>query len=430
MGEMKHTRFFHAILCAVFAISLAACGNTVSKTPDADHAERATASDSMEAGMCKEHGVEESLCGICHPELAAMLEPGQGLQIRFPSSQSAALAGIESVPLGSVSNADAISAVGELGYNADRLARITSPVDGVVKSVLSDVGTNIGAGRPLVSIASPRVTELRGELARAQAEELVAEQTVTREEGLFAQSAVSAQELADARARLQSARAASRAARQSLRDLGLTEADIEAFMRDDGESGLGLRAPFAGTVVERHATLGDVVKSGDVLFEVANLEMMWLTLAVTEADAARVRTGARVDLRVDSLRRDFSGRVTWIASNLDEPTRMVRVRAEIPNPGHVLRAGTFVNARISTSDDRSSLGVDRDSVYLIDGRSFVFVKLTDDLYELRCVETRAANSGRVMVVAGLGPADRVVTKESYLVKSEFQKSRLGAGCVD
>jgi membrane fusion protein, heavy metal efflux system len=106
------------------------------------------------------------------------------------------------------------------------------------------------------------------------------------------------------------------------------------------------------------------------------------------------------------------------------------VRAEIPNPGHVLRAGMFVTARISTSDDRSSLGVDRDSVYRIDGRTFVFVELQHDLYELRCVETRAANSGRVVVVAGLGPADHVVTKESYLVKSEFQKSRLGAGCVD
>jgi cytochrome c5 len=78
MGEMKHTRFFHAIVCAVFAISLAACGNTSSKAPNADHVERATASDSMGAGMCEEHGVEESLCGICHPELAAALEPGQG----------------------------------------------------------------------------------------------------------------------------------------------------------------------------------------------------------------------------------------------------------------------------------------------------------------------------------------------------------------
>jgi cobalt-zinc-cadmium efflux system membrane fusion protein len=403
------------------------------KNDGAGHDGASTADSSTAASdalLCAEHHVPEDECGICHPELAAALEPGQGLKIRFASAQSAALAGIEAPSPGSVAGGDVIRAVGELGYNTDRLARITSPVDGTVRSVNGDVGTNVAAGTALASIASPAIAELRGELARAQSEELVAAENAAREERLFEENAVSAQELSGARARHQSARAATRAARQSLRDLGLTESDVEAFMRDDGESGLGLRAPFAGTVVERHATLGDVVKNGDVLFEVANLDGMWLTLAVTEADAAHVHKGARVDLRVDSLKRDFSGRVTWIASNLDEATRMVRVRAEIPNPGHVLRAGLFVDARISTSDDRASRELDRDSVYLIDGHNFVFVRLEDDLYQLRRVETRASDSGHVRVIAGLDAGDRVVTRQSYLVKSEFQKSRLGAGCVD
>ena len=380
---------------------------------------------------CDEHGVNEHECGICHPELAATLSPGQGLQIRFGSSTSAALAGIESTALGSGSAAGGITANGELGYNTDRLARITSPVDGVIRSVHTDVGNQVGAGKPLVSIASPHVAELRGELARAQAEEVVAAQNVEREEKLFEQKAVSAQELADARARHQSARAATRAMRQSLRDLGLTEADVAAFMRDDAdESGLALRAPFAGTVVERTATLGDVVKTGDVLFQVADLDVMWLTLAVTETEAAHMRVGNRVDVRVESLQRDFTGHVTWISSNLDESTRMARVRAEIPNRDHVLRAGIFVTARISAGDDRSSLMIDRDSLYLIDGHHFVFVQRSDDLYELRCVEARSVSADRVVLVAGLSGNEQVVTKQSYLVKSEFQKSRLGAGCVD
>lgn len=381
--------------------------------------------------FCKEHGVDEHECGICHPELAATLAPGQGLRIRFASATSASLAGIGSTTLGSDSSSDGLTAIGELGYNMDRMARITSPVDGVIRAVQSDVGATVAAGKALVSIASPHVAELRGELTRAQAEEVVAAQNVEREEKLFEQKAVSAQELADARARHQSARAATRSARQSLRDLGLTESDMAAFMSDDAdESGLALRAPFAGTVVERNATLGDVVKTGDVLFQVADLDVMWLTLAVTEADAAHMRVGNRVDVRVESLRRDFAGRVTWISSNLDEATRMARVRAEIPNRDHALRAGIFITARISTADNRSSLTIDRDSVYRIDGRTFVFVQLADDLYELRCVEAQNASADRVVLLAGLSAGEAVVTKQSYLVKSEFQKSRLGAGCVD
>jgi cobalt-zinc-cadmium efflux system membrane fusion protein len=413
-------------------LALVACSGTASKTTaeNASVPETKTTGDSAVV-LCEEHGVDEHQCGICHPELAATLTPGEGLKIRFASATSAGLAGIESAPLGTGSGSDAISAIGELGYNMDRLARITSPVDGVIRSVQTDVGATVGAGKALASIASPHVAELRGELARAQAEEQVASQNLAREETLFEEKAVSAQELADARARHQSARAATRAARQSLRDLGLTESDVAAFARDEGdESGLALRAPFAGTVVERNATLGDVVKSGDVLFQVADLDVMWLTLAVTETEAAHLRVGSRVDVRVESLQRDFAGRITWISNNLDESTRMARVRAGIPNPDHVLRAGTFVTARISASDDRSSLSIDRDSVYLIDGRNFVFVQLSDDLYELRCVDARPGSANSVLVVAGLNGGERVVTKQSYLVKSELQKSRLGAGCVD
>jgi cobalt-zinc-cadmium efflux system membrane fusion protein len=391
----------------------------------------ATSDSTSQVLLCDEHGVEERMCGICHPELAASLSPGQGLRIRFASAESATKAGIKSAPLGSLSSGDAISAVGELGYNMDRLARITSPVDGVIRSVQTDVGASVSAGKALVSIASPHVAELRGELSRAQAEELVASQNLEREEKLFEEKAVSAQEVADARARQQSARASTRAVRQSLRDLGLTQDDVEAFAHSDSEgSGLALRAPFSGTVVERNATLGDVVKSGDVLFQVADLDVMWLTLAVTEADAAHMRVGSRVDVRVESLQRDFAGRVTWVSSNLDEATRTARVRAEIPNRERVLRAGMFVNARISTSGDRSALSIDRDSLYLIDGRNFVFVRLENDLYELRCVEARPATPDRVVVMAGLSATDQVVIQRSYLVKSEFQKSRLGAGCVD
>jgi len=57
------------------------------------------------------------------------------------------------------------------------------------------------------------------------------------------------------------------------------------------------------------------------------------------------------------------------------------------------------------------------------------VRATDDLYELRCVEARAIPGDRVALLAGLSASDQVVTQQSYLVKAEFQKSRLGAGCV-
>jgi membrane fusion protein, heavy metal efflux system len=381
--------------------------------------------------MCVEHAVAESECGICHPELAAALGPGQGLKVRLPSMTSAMKAGVAAEPIGTSSQGEALAATGELGYNQNRLARITTPVDGVVKNVQSDVGQAVKTGTSLLAVSSPRVAEVRAELIRALSEESVAAQSLKRQQQLFDQKVSAQRELDDARSRHESARALTQSARQTLRDLGLTVEDIERLAQNQAnESLLPLRAPFAGTVVERTVALGDVVEAGDVMFVVADLDMMWLKLSVTEAEAARLRVGDRVDARLESLGRDVSGRITWISSGLDQATRTVQVRAEIPNPEHRLRAGTFVTARIAVSDDRSQMSIDRDAVHQIDGHNFVFVRLSDDLFELRAIDARPASGDRVAVHAGLSAGDVVVTKQSYLVKSEFQKSRLGAGCVD
>lgn len=394
-------------------------------------ASRDATGDGAAAGtvMCEEHGLPESECGICHPELAAQLDTGESLKIRFPSGTSAAKAGVAAELLGDLPVADAFVATGELGYNLNRLAHITTPVDGVVKSVPRDVGQPVTAGTALLSIAAPRVAEVRSELIRALAEEAVAAQNLDRQEQLHRQNVAPARDLDDARARHESARAVTRSARQTLSDLGLSAEDIERFARNErDESLLPLRAPFAGTVVERSVALGDVVESGDVMFVVADLDVMWLKLSLPESDAERVSVGDRVDVGTNG--RAVSGRVTWVASHLDEATRTVEVRVEIPNREHALRAGTFVSARVSAGEDRSQTSIDRDSIHRIDGRDFVFVRLSDDLYELRRVEARPAAGDRVAVIAGLHAGDRVVTKRSYLVKSELQKSRMGAGCVD
>jgi len=380
--------------------------------------------------MCVEHGVPEAVCGICHPELAAQLTPGEGLKIRLPSVDSAARAGVTAQTLGAGPAADAFSATGELKYNLNRLARITTPVDGVVRTVQSDVGEAVKQNTALLSISSPRIAAVRADLIRALSEETVAAQSLERQKQLFAQKVTPARDLDDARARHESAKALTQSARQTLRDLGLTGEDVERFARsEDAESLLPLRTPFGGTVVERSVALGDVVEAGDVMFVVADLDVMWLKLSLSESDAARVRVGDRVDVRMEALHQDISGRITWVASNLDEVTRTVQVRAEIPNPDHALRAGTFVTARVFAGSDTSQMSIHRDALHQIDGRNFVFVRATDDLYELRCVEARAIPGDRVALLAGLSASDQVVTQQSYLVKAEFQKSRLGAGCV-
>ena len=90
----------------------------------------------------------------------------------------------------------------------------------------------------------------------------------------------------------------------------------------------------------------------------------------------------------------------------------------------------FVEGDIAVGESSASLLLPRDTVHRFGGNAFVFVRLAGDLYELRRVETRAASQNLTAVTAGLSERDLVAVEQSYLLKSEFQKSRLGAGCVE
>jgi len=397
----------------------------------ADSPETGRATSGSNALFCNEHSVAEVECGICQPALADNLKPGQGLKIRLPSVASESKANIVAKHPNPGPARSSVHAVGELIFNLNRLAHITPLTDGIVRRVHVDLGQEVNRGQVLAELSSPKIAEAKAELLRAVAEESVSSETLSRERDLFEQKLIAAQRLRDAEARHTTARASLRAAEQMLLDLGFDKQTLEQIVTEqEARSVVALVAPFAGTVIARDAVVGDVVTMGDQMFSVADLNTLWLKLAVTERDVVGLRVGQRVEIRSRALDREITGAITWISSRLDETTRMAEVRAEVANPDRSLRAGMFVEGDITVGESSASLLLPRDAVHRFGGNPFVFVRLAGDLYELRRVEIRAAQQNLTAVTAGLTERDLVAVEQSYLLKSEFQKSRLGAGCVD
>jgi cobalt-zinc-cadmium efflux system membrane fusion protein len=375
--------------------------------------------------------MSETECGICHPELAETLQPGAGLKIRFPSTASAEKAGISTSYPTRESSGHTVSAVGELGYNLNRLARVTPLASGVVREVHAELGDTVEPGAPLVTIASPAIASAKADFLSAVAKETAARRTFERETELVEKNVSPESDLIDARAALSTVSAERAAAEQNLRDLGFTAGEVDAVARGDSPgSTVTLRAPFAGTIVARDAVPGDVVSVGTELLRLADLSELWVTIAVPERDAAGIAPGQFVAVRSETADLETTATVTWVASHLNESTRMAEVRATIDNPTRGWKAGMFVNAQIQTGATAAGLAVPTGAVHRFGGHPFVFVEAGDGLYEVRRVDLSGRAGGLAFVSAGLSGDDLVVTAQSFLVKSEFQKSRLGAGCVD
>jgi cobalt-zinc-cadmium efflux system membrane fusion protein len=381
--------------------------------------------------FCGEHQVYEDECGICQPQRAALLGPGQSLKVRLASAQSAQLGGFLTEAPGLAAAAGGIGSYVEIDYDRNRLAHVTPLVGGVIQAVHVDVGSRVEAGQVLVEIGSSEAASAKHAYVAAVLERDLRRQDVARERRLHEQKIAAERELQEAEAAFARAEAAVASTAQNLRNLGLDDAALAKIERTrDTTARYALRAPFAGEVIQRHAVLGEAVAAGDQILQVADLSRMWLELSVPESALSQLRQGQDVTARFDALPGVIvHGRLDWIGSGLDPRTRLLQARAVVPNHDGLLKAGLYGEATITAGASTEMMAVPVAAVHTVDGAAFVFVQEEADLFALRRVELGLRLGDQMTVAGGLGTADAVVTSGSAALYTEFLKSRLGAGCA-
>ena len=395
----------------------AGCG----KAPQDEHAghgHEGHAHGEAAPGMCGEHGVPEDKCGICNPDKIAQLKPGEGLDVRLPSAESTKIVGVETALPTEGAVADSIECPAEITFDQNKLAQLVAPVGGIIQSVEVDLGAQVQERQTVARIWSAAIAE-------TLAKTVLSHQTLERERKLRADGIAPAKDL-------QEAEAAHRAACQQARTLGYSEEDIDALaQRPDDAVYLELRAPFAGEIVERAAVRGAQVEAGKALFTLVDRSTMWAMLNVPEAELSRVQTGQTVELTVDALPgKTFTGKLTWIAAQVNDRTRHALARAEVANPDGALRDKMFARARILTRQAEKAVLIPADAIQRVEGNTLVFVKRGADLFEARAVRLGASHDGTREVLAGLTADEVVVTARGFALKSQLLMSRLGAGCAD
>ncbi len=367
--------------------------------------------------MCEEHGMPEAECGICHPELAGKLKPGEAVKIRLPSTDSTRLTGITTTPAATGEIAEAIECYAEVEFDQNHYAEISAPVGGIIKEVIADLGSKVEERQVVARIWSAQIAET---VAKA----VLSHQTLEREKKLRADGITPAKDL-------QEAEATHRAACQQARTFGFSEEDVEAMGRRQDEAVmLEVRAPFAGEIVARNAVRGALIEAGKPLFTLVDRATMWATLNVPETALSRLIVGQQVELQVDSLPdKTFTGKLTWVAAEVDDKSRLARARAEFANPDGLLRAKMFARARVLMRSAEGVVVVPPAAIQQVENNPIVFVKLADDLYEARGIRVGAKHNGHVEVLAGLQAGEPVVVAQTFAVKSQLLISRLGAGCA-
>ena len=333
---------------------------------------------------------------------------------------------------------DILDVTGEIRLNESAAAHISPRIAGIIRSVHANIGSRVEREDILFEIDSVELGEAISDFEKSRAMSELSRRNFEREKSLHERRISSESDMIDAQMAYEQHQTEARAAEQKLFVLGLRRTDI-ATAGPDGKASfsgrLPARAPFDGTVIEKHAVVGELVEPGDDIMMVADLSTVWVWADIYEQDLAKLLAKKEkvipVSVHVDAFpSKAFRGEIDYIGAIMEERTRTVKVRAVVKNEERWLRPGMFCDVRIELSCGLRTITVPKTAVLSDDGYDFIFKHLEGDYYIRRAVTTGRTFEDRVEVVEGIEPGEFIVADGAFTLKSDILREKMGAGCAD
>src|SRR5918996_4563697 len=294
-----------------------------------------------------------------------------------------------------------VRTVGTITYDETKVAHVHSKVEGWIdKLYVNYTGELVKKGQPLFTIYSP-------DLLATQQEYLLA---------VNARERFSASSIPEVRSGGESLVEASKR-RLALWDIS------ENQIRELEEKGVAQRtltlyAPHSGFVIKKEANQGMRIMPDKELYTIADLSTVWVNVDIYESEIPFVRPGqtASVTLSYDPG-STLNGKVSYIYPYVDEKTRTVKARLDVPNPGFKLKPDMYVNAEIKI-DGGKHLAVPEEAVLDSGTRKLVFVEKGNGHFEPKEVKVGAKLDGFYQLTSGLNEGEKIAASSAFLLDSE------------
>ena len=295
-----------------------------------------------------------------------------------------------------------VQAVATIQASERQLHTVAPKFEGWIQKLhVNTTGQLVRRGEPLLEVYSP-------DLVTAQQEYLIAWK------GVQAVKDASPEVKANMRTLMDSAL-------QRLRNWDISEAELQRLQQEGkARRSITLRAQASGVVMEKKAVAGMRFMPGEMLYQIADLSLVWLLADVFEQDLGLVRLGQSVKIKVDAYPdKRFTGKVTFIYPTVTPETRTAKVRIELPNPGGLLKPAMYARAEIASGKGRRKVLAVPESAVLDTGtRQTVLVQRGEGAFEPRPVKLGMHADGYIEVLDGIKAGESVVVSANFLIDAE------------
>lgn len=378
-------------------------GNSASvSTEHADHGgDEAATSDAVgaEVWTCSMHPAvredQPGTCPICGMELVPASQTGGTSDYALVMTEAATrLAQVQTTEVVRATPTHEVTLPGRVAVDERRITTVTAHFPGRIRDLAVDfTGAPIRAGQTMATIYSP-------ELIGAQRELLEAIKHEDR-----------SPEMAES-------------ARRKLRLWELSEAEIQRIEAvGEVQAEVPIVSPVSGVVMERRIAREQHVQEGSILYEVADLDALWLVFEAYEEDLVWLAEGQSVSVQMQNGAAPEEATITYIDPVVDPQTRTARVRAEIANPDRRLKPEMLVRGTVQAEAERDALIVPASAVLWTGPRSLVYVQdrsADAPRFEAREVTLGPRTRAGYVIEEGLAEGEHVVTNGAFRVDSEFQ----------
>jgi RND family efflux transporter MFP subunit len=313
-------------------------------------------------------------------------------------------------------------------------------VSGYVRSLAVDIGDQVAAGQVLATLEVPEiqqqyiqangtVAERRAQLRKAEAEAGLASTIFVRSKGLRAKDAITQQEMEDASAQHEAAKAGVEVARSQERSAEARLAELKTLI-----AYARIMAPFEGIVTRRFVDPGALMQAATSnnnitpVLTVARIDLVRVFVDVPEPSAPYVRRGAPATLEVAAIpNHQFKGSITRYAGALDPATRTMRTEVDLANADAQLRAGMYGNLSIALETRADALTLPPAAVHQDDRGAFAYV-FQDGRAVQRRLQLGLASDQRVEIAGGMTEGVQVISTSDEL--KDGMPVIVGAGADD
>jgi cobalt-zinc-cadmium efflux system membrane fusion protein len=310
--------------------------------------------------------------------------------------------------------ATSVSLPGRVSFDEDHTQRVASPIDGRAVSLLVKLGDKVRAGQPLIEMSSPNVGQLQADAQKAMSDLALAEKAMERVHKLQGEGAVAEKDVAQAETDFRKAKSDSARTTAQLKALGVSPTDPAV--------NVALRSQIAGVVVERNVLVGQEVRADQAapLVTISSLDTVWVLADAYEQDLSLVAEGDSVTIRVPAYPGEsFTGKVGHVGDVVDTTTRTVKIRCLADNKAHKLKPEMFAKVDVLNSAGHKIILVPAQSVLNDGDKSIVIVASEGNTFRARRVEVGPETEGKVRILGGVRPGEKIVTDGAIFMKREI-----------